>query len=200
MRVITQVVIVPILKKGADCEAVLAAVTGLEAALKGAGIRVKVDAGGEKTPGWKFNYYEMKGVPVRVEVRVMASAPALYSGSCLAVAGQVKCDFAPCKCPSTHPLPHRPLSRAPVHEWGCEHFAYAGQCILTPADSSAYAPHTRFTCRWAPGTWRPAPALPPGGTRWGRRASRWAYRWRGRHLYCTYGSCWTTSKATCWPR
>lgn len=63
-----QVVIVPILKKGADCEAVLAAVTGLEAALKGAGIRVKVDAGGEKTPGWKFNYYEMKGVPVRVEV------------------------------------------------------------------------------------------------------------------------------------
>ncbi|GAB4818966.1 hypothetical protein N2152v2_006012 [Parachlorella kessleri] len=64
-----QVVIVPILKKDADSSAaVMAAVGDMEAALKAAGIRAKVDASSEKTPGWKFNFWEMKGVPVRVEV------------------------------------------------------------------------------------------------------------------------------------
>ena len=29
--------------------------------------RVKIDAS-DKTPGWKFNEYEMKGIPVRLEV------------------------------------------------------------------------------------------------------------------------------------
>ena len=55
-----QVVIVPILKKEADTEAVMAAVDGLRAAAEEAGIRVKVDASTEKAPGWKFNHYEMK--------------------------------------------------------------------------------------------------------------------------------------------
>ena len=55
-----QVVIVPIVKKEADREAVSAAVAGLEGALKSAGVRVRVDAGTEKTPGWKFNFWEMK--------------------------------------------------------------------------------------------------------------------------------------------
>ena len=53
-------VIVPIVKKVADREPVSAAVAGLEGALKAAGVRVKVDAGTEKTPGWKFNFWEMK--------------------------------------------------------------------------------------------------------------------------------------------
>jgi len=51
---------VPIVKKEADREAVSAAVAGLEGALKAAGVRVRVDAGTEKTPGWKFNFWEMK--------------------------------------------------------------------------------------------------------------------------------------------
>ncbi|PRW57492.1 prolyl-tRNA synthetase [Chlorella sorokiniana] len=63
-----QVVIVPIIKKEADAEGVMAAVQGLESALKAAGVRVLLDATTDKTPGWKFNQYEMKGVPVRVEV------------------------------------------------------------------------------------------------------------------------------------
>jgi prolyl-tRNA synthetase len=63
-----QVVVIPILKKGADAAAVLAAAAGMEAALKAAGVRAKVDAGSERTPGWKFNHYELRGVPVRVEV------------------------------------------------------------------------------------------------------------------------------------
>ena len=50
----------PIVKKEADREAVSAAVAGLEGALKAAGVRVRVDAGTEKTPGWKFNFWEMK--------------------------------------------------------------------------------------------------------------------------------------------
>jgi prolyl-tRNA synthetase len=64
----TQVVIVPILKKGADGEGVLAAADQMKAALKEAGVRVEVDGTADKTPGWKFNYHEMRGVPVRVEV------------------------------------------------------------------------------------------------------------------------------------
>ena len=39
----------------------------LEAALKAAGIRVKCDLS-EQSPGWKFSEYEMRGVPVRIEV------------------------------------------------------------------------------------------------------------------------------------
>lgn len=55
-----QVVIVPILKKNADTEAVLAAADSLAQAAKAAGLRAKVDAGTEKTPGFKFSYWEMK--------------------------------------------------------------------------------------------------------------------------------------------
>lgn len=61
----------PIIKKEADSEAVMGAVAGLEAALKGAGVRVLLDASADRTPGWKFNQYEMKGVPLRVEVRAL---------------------------------------------------------------------------------------------------------------------------------
>ena len=65
----TQVVVVPIVKKEADREAVEAAAAALHAALKAGGVRAEVDARSDKSPGWKFNYWEMKGVPVRVEVR-----------------------------------------------------------------------------------------------------------------------------------
>jgi Anticodon binding domain len=54
------VVIVPIVKSPEDREAVESAAADLAAAAKAAGIRVKVDAGSEKTPGWKFNFWEMK--------------------------------------------------------------------------------------------------------------------------------------------
>lgn len=39
----------------------------VETALKNAGIRVKTDLR-EMSPGWKFNEWEMKGVPVRIEI------------------------------------------------------------------------------------------------------------------------------------
>jgi len=63
-----QVVIVPIVRKEGDRMGVMDAVDKLETHLNGSGIRVKVDASEGKSPGWKFNYWEMKGVPVRIEV------------------------------------------------------------------------------------------------------------------------------------
>ncbi len=61
-----QVVIVPIWRKDADKTAVSEVVTRLEKMLKGK-VRVKVDMS-ENSPGWKFNEWEMRGVPVRMEI------------------------------------------------------------------------------------------------------------------------------------
>ena len=63
-----QAIIIPIVKKEEEREKVMAAVTKLEAVSKAAGFRVKVDADTRQTPGWKYNHWEMKGVPVRIEV------------------------------------------------------------------------------------------------------------------------------------
>ncbi|KAF2921567.1 proline--tRNA ligase, chloroplastic/mitochondrial [Oryza sativa Japonica Group] len=63
-----QVVIVPIWKKGDEKSAVMEAVSSVQNTLKEAGIRVKVDDSELRTPGWKFNFYEMKGVPIRLEI------------------------------------------------------------------------------------------------------------------------------------
>ena len=61
-----QVVIVPIWRKEADKAAVSGMVARVEKMLKGK-VRVKVDLS-ENTPGWKFNEWEMRGVPVRMEI------------------------------------------------------------------------------------------------------------------------------------
>ncbi len=63
-----QVVIVPIWKKEAEKESVLPVAQDLAARLRQTGLRVEIDASDNKTPGWKFNYWEMKGVPLRVEI------------------------------------------------------------------------------------------------------------------------------------
>lgn len=62
-----QAVVVPIISKKAR-EGVLAAARDLAAALKNAGIRLKFDDREEYSPGWKYNQWEMKGVPVRIEL------------------------------------------------------------------------------------------------------------------------------------
>ncbi len=63
-----QVVIVPILKSDLESAPVMEAVRGVEAELKAAGVRVKVDDRTEVTPGFKFNDWEMRGVPIRIEI------------------------------------------------------------------------------------------------------------------------------------
>jgi prolyl-tRNA synthetase len=62
-----QVVIVPIWRKDEEKADVLAAVDRAEASLKKAGVRIKIDAS-DKSPGWKYNEWELKGVPLRLEI------------------------------------------------------------------------------------------------------------------------------------
>ncbi len=63
-----QVVVVPIWRKDTERTAVLALADQVTAALKGAGIRVKLDARDEVSAGFKFNDWEMRGVPLRIEI------------------------------------------------------------------------------------------------------------------------------------
>jgi prolyl-tRNA synthetase len=60
----TQIVIIPIQSQRPE---VMAASNQMYADLKAAGYRVKLDDS-NRTPGWKFAEYEMKGVPVRIEI------------------------------------------------------------------------------------------------------------------------------------
>jgi prolyl-tRNA synthetase len=62
-----QAVIVPIFKTDAEKSVVMAVADRIFAQLKAAGIKVKLDDR-EETPGFKFNDWEMRGVPVRVEI------------------------------------------------------------------------------------------------------------------------------------
>jgi len=62
----TQVVIVPIYRKDDERALVLERVESLRAELTATGIRVKVDAREDVRPGWKFNEYEVQGVPIRL--------------------------------------------------------------------------------------------------------------------------------------
>ena len=61
-----QVVIIPIFRKDEEKEKVMAAVDQVKAEL--ADFRVKVDDRTEVTPGFKFNEWELRGVPLRLEI------------------------------------------------------------------------------------------------------------------------------------
>ncbi len=63
-----QVIIVPIFTVGADKGQVLAACEEARSILGSADVRVKVDGREEYTAGWKFNHWELRGVPLRIEV------------------------------------------------------------------------------------------------------------------------------------
>ncbi|PLJ78257.1 proline--tRNA ligase [Infirmifilum sp. SLHALR2] len=63
-----QVVIIPIYYRENDRELVLAKAREVAERLSGKGYRVRVDDREEYTPGWKFNDWELKGVPVRIEI------------------------------------------------------------------------------------------------------------------------------------
>ena len=62
-----QVVIVPILREDENAD-VLHAAAVLADELRKAGVRVRVDDRPEHRPGFKFNEWELKGVPIRVEI------------------------------------------------------------------------------------------------------------------------------------
>ncbi|HEX9064581.1 MAG TPA: proline--tRNA ligase [Streptosporangiaceae bacterium] len=75
-----QVVIVPI-GRGEQGEATAAAAASLAGALRTAGIRTHVDDRPQLSPGFKFNDWEMRGVPLRLELgpRDLAAGTALLS-------------------------------------------------------------------------------------------------------------------------
>jgi prolyl-tRNA synthetase len=62
-----QVVIVPI-QRGNWKETVLPKAEAVQADLRRAGVRVFLDAREAYTPGWKFSEWEMRGVPLRLEI------------------------------------------------------------------------------------------------------------------------------------
>jgi prolyl-tRNA synthetase len=62
-----QVVIVPI-PRGNWKETVLPKCQEIRDQLKAAGVRVRLDDDETQTPGWKFAEYEMRGVPLRLEI------------------------------------------------------------------------------------------------------------------------------------
>ena len=73
-----QVVIVPVRQNEPG---VLETCRSIEEKLKGKGLRVKLDDDPKKTPGWKFSEYEMKGIPLRIEVgpRDLANGEAVLT-------------------------------------------------------------------------------------------------------------------------
>eukprot|EP00931_Biecheleriopsis_adriatica_P093608 TRINITY_DN67333_c0_g1_i1.p1 TRINITY_DN67333_c0_g1~~TRINITY_DN67333_c0_g1_i1.p1 ORF type:complete len:574 (-),score=116.17 TRINITY_DN67333_c0_g1_i1:29-1717(-) len=65
----TQVIVIPIpAGKSSGLGEITKRCDELAAELARAGVRVEVDDRSNYTPGWKYNWWEMKGVPIRVEV------------------------------------------------------------------------------------------------------------------------------------
>ncbi|KAL3652403.1 Proline--tRNA ligase, chloroplastic/mitochondrial [Castilleja foliolosa] len=76
-----QVIVVPIYKKEDERSGVFDAASSVKDTLQAAGIRVKIDDSEQRTPGWKYNFWEMKGVPLRIEIgpRDVSSASVVVS-------------------------------------------------------------------------------------------------------------------------
>ena len=63
-----QVVVIPLHFKGKDWAAVDSKAQEIVDRLRERDIRAICDASTDHNPGWKYNYYERLGVPLRVEV------------------------------------------------------------------------------------------------------------------------------------
>ncbi len=61
-----QVVVIPIIPKNSNPDEILKASTEIKDSLQG--VRVELDDRSEVSPGFKFNEWELKGVPVRIEI------------------------------------------------------------------------------------------------------------------------------------
>jgi prolyl-tRNA synthetase len=82
----TQVVIVPIPYKRADAEKITAKADEVHERLQKEGTAVVLDNRPEYTPGWKFNEWELKGIPVRIEIGpkdVKLNQVTLFRRDCL---------------------------------------------------------------------------------------------------------------------
>jgi prolyl-tRNA synthetase len=64
----TQVVIVPIYRDNDQLTLISEKAEQIKSSLEARGIRVKYDNRDTQKPGWKFNEYEFKGVPIRIAI------------------------------------------------------------------------------------------------------------------------------------
>ena len=64
----TQVVVIPIVKKGDNFEAIKGKAEEMYQQLHSAGVRVELDDRDNYNPGWKYNHWELRGVPIRLEL------------------------------------------------------------------------------------------------------------------------------------
>jgi prolyl-tRNA synthetase len=63
-----QVIVVPVPYKDADTQGIFDACAATVDALCEAGIRAEADFRENYSPGWKYSHWEMKGVPLRIEI------------------------------------------------------------------------------------------------------------------------------------
>ncbi|XP_020598079.1 proline--tRNA ligase, cytoplasmic-like, partial [Phalaenopsis equestris] len=63
-----QVIVVPVPYKDADTHAIFAACSSAVQTLQAAGFKAKHDLRENYSPGWKYSHWEMKGVPLRIEI------------------------------------------------------------------------------------------------------------------------------------
>ena len=63
-----QIVIIPILFSQTDSKQVMEECERVEKTISGGGFRVYLDSRDNYTPGWKYNEWELKGVPLRIEI------------------------------------------------------------------------------------------------------------------------------------
>ncbi len=63
-----QVVIIPIFKNEEELHRISEKINPVISQLKNKGVRVKFDVRDSQKPGWKFNEYEFKGVPIRFAI------------------------------------------------------------------------------------------------------------------------------------
>ncbi len=63
-----QLIIIPIFYSEQEKEKVSKRIAEITSQLDNAGIRYEVDNRTEYTPGWKYNQWEMKGIPLRIEL------------------------------------------------------------------------------------------------------------------------------------
>jgi len=63
-----QVIVIPVPYKDADTKGIFDACAAAVDTLSKAGIRAKADFRDNYSPGWKYSHWEMKGVPLRIEI------------------------------------------------------------------------------------------------------------------------------------
>lgn len=63
-----QVIVIPVPYKDANTQGIYDACTAAVDALTEAGIRAEADLRDNYSPGWKYSDWEMKGVPLRIEI------------------------------------------------------------------------------------------------------------------------------------